>query len=73
MSYLWVYDGSLDTAQKVLTLNAQGPSFTAEGRLATYKDVIELRSDDHRVLTSHVLSDDAKWNQFMTVNYRRKN
>jgi uncharacterized protein DUF1579 len=26
MSYLWVYDGSLDAEEKVLTLNAEGPS-----------------------------------------------
>ena len=34
MSHLWIYDGSLDASEKVLTLNAEGPSFTAEGTLA---------------------------------------
>lgn len=28
MNYLWIYDGSLDAAEKVLTLNTEGPSFT---------------------------------------------
>ena len=57
---------------KVLTLNAEGPSCAGEGKLAKYQDVIEVKSDDHRVLTSHMLGDDGKWHEFMTANYRRK-
>jgi Protein of unknown function (DUF1579) len=47
MSHLWVYDGFLDASEKVLTLNAEGPSSTAEGKLGKFKDVIEFKSDDH--------------------------
>jgi hypothetical protein len=72
MTHLWVYDGTLDAAERVLTLAAEGPSMAAEGKLAKYRDVIELKSDDHRVLTSHALGDDEKWNQFMTTHYRRR-
>jgi hypothetical protein len=77
MTWLWVYDGSLDATQKVLTLSSDGPQFTpegglVEGRLAKYRDVIEFKTDDHRVLTSHVLGDDGKWNQFMEAHYYRK-
>lgn len=72
MTWLWIYDGSLDAAQRVLTLESDGPDFEIEGKLAKYWDVIEWKSDDHRVLTSHVLGEDGKWNQFMTANYRRK-
>jgi hypothetical protein len=72
MTHLWVYDGELDASKNVLTLNSDGPSMSAEGEMAKYKDVIEFKSDDHRMMTSHVLSDDGKWHQFMTVNYRRK-
>jgi hypothetical protein len=71
MTHLWVYDGSLDPSGKVLTLNAEGPSFAGDGKMAKYKDVIELKSDDHRVMTSHLLGDDGKWSQFMTAHYRR--
>lgn len=72
MTNLWVYDGELDEAERVLTLNAEGPDFSVPGKTATYKDVIEFKSDDHRVLSSHSLGDDGQWHQFMTANYRRK-
>ncbi len=72
MSRLWVYDGSLDATEKVLTLNAEGPSFASEGKMAQYRDVIEIKGDDHRVVTSHVLGDDGTWNAFMTAHYRRR-
>ena len=72
MPHLWVYDGVLDEDERVLTLDAEGPSMAADGKMAKYRDVIEFKSDDHRVLTSHVLSDDGKWQQFMTAHYRRK-
>ena len=72
MTHLWVYDGELDAVERVLTLNSEGPAMTGEGKMAKYKDAIEFKSDDHRVLTSHVLGDDAQWHQFMTANDRRK-
>lgn len=71
MTNLWVYDGTLDAAGKVLTLSTEGPNIAAEGKMARYKDVIEFKSDDHRVLTSHMQGDDGKWHGFMTANYRR--
>jgi hypothetical protein len=71
MTHLWVYDGTLDAAGRVLTLDAEGPSMVTEGKMAKYQDVIELKSDDHRVLTSRILGDDGAWRDFMTANYRR--
>jgi hypothetical protein len=72
MTHLWLYDGGLDAAERVLTLDAEGPSMAADGKMAKYRDVIEFKSDDHRVLSSHWLDDDGDWRQFMTANYRRK-
>jgi hypothetical protein len=72
MTYLWIYDGELDQAGRVLTLNAEGPDFSVPGKMAKYKDVIEIKDDDHRVLSSHFLGDDGTWHGFMTANYRRK-
>jgi hypothetical protein len=71
MTYLWVYDGELDPSGKVLTLEAEGPSMVAEGKTAKYRDVIEVKSPDHRVMTSHMLGEDGEWRQFMTAHYRR--
>jgi hypothetical protein len=71
MTHMWVYDGALDAAERVLSLHAEGPDMSVEGKTAKYKDVIELVSDDHRVLTSHMLGDDGAWHQFMTAHYRR--
>ena len=71
MTHLWVYEGSLDLTAKVLTLDTEGPHVSAEGKMTKYKDVIEFKSDDHRVLTSNMLGDDGKWLGFMTAHYRR--
>ena len=43
----------------------------APGRTAKYKDVIEIKSADHRILTSFFLGDDGKWQEFMTAHYQR--
>lgn len=72
MDHFWIYDGSLDAAGKVLTLSADGPSFASDGKMAKYKDVIDFKDDNYRVLTSHVLGDDGTWTGFMTAHYRRK-
>jgi len=72
MAHLWVYEGTLDAAQRVLTLDAEGPSMTEAGKLAKYRDVVEVKSPDHRVLTSHVLGDDGQWHQFMTMHMHRR-
>jgi Protein of unknown function (DUF1579) len=72
MSHLWIYDGEMDAAGRILTLNAEGPSMSGNGKMAKYQDIIEVKSDDHRVLRARVLGDDGKWNEFMTSHYRRK-
>ena len=71
MTHLWVYDGALDAAERVLTLEAEGPSMAGDGKLAKYRDVIEFKSNDHRVLTSHMLGEDGTWQQVMTGHFRR--
>ncbi len=71
MTYLWLYDGELDADENMLTLNSEGPAMTGDEKIAKYKDVIEFKSNDHRVMTSHVLGHDGQWHQFMIVNYRR--
>ena len=70
-SFLWLYRGTLDEEGKVLALDTEGPNFAGEG-LAKFQDIIEIKSDDHRVLTSHTLGEDGIWHRFMTASYRRK-
>ncbi|MHB9026990.1 MAG: DUF1579 family protein [Armatimonadota bacterium] len=72
MTNLWLYDGALDAAERVLTLDTEGSSMAAEGKMARYQDAIDIISDDHRVLTSRMLGDDGQWRLFMTARYRRK-
>lgn len=72
MTHLWIYDGELDAAQRVLTLNSEGPSVTGDGKMSNYQDVIEFKSDDHRTLAARVLGADGKWQQIMAADYRRK-
>jgi hypothetical protein len=71
MTHLWVYDGELDAARKVLTLSAEGPSFTGDGSMASYRDVIEIKSPDHRTLSSSVKLPDGTWHTFMRADLRR--
>lgn len=72
MTHLWIYAGALDAAEKVLTLDTEGPDMTAEGKLMKFKDVIEFKSDGHRLLTSHMLVTTGEWHHFMTARYRRR-
>ena len=72
MTNLWVYDGAMDASGKVLTLDTEGPNMAGEGKLAKYQDIVEIKSDDQRVLRSQMLGEDGKWNQVMTATYRRK-
>jgi hypothetical protein len=71
MHHLWVYDGALDGAERVLSLESDGPSMAGDGSLARYQDAIELVDDDHRVLHGSVRGDDGQWQEFMTAHYRR--
>jgi hypothetical protein len=69
MTNLWIYEGTLKG--DVLTLDCEGPAFDSPGKTAKYQDVIEMKSDDHRILTSRALVDGGKWQQFMETHYRR--
>lgn len=72
MTHLWLYNGTLNSEGTVLTLDSEGPTFTGDGTMAKYQDIIEFLSDDHRTLSSQVLGADGKWQPFMKAHYRRK-
>ena len=71
MTHLWIYNGRIDASGKTLTLDTEGPGFTDPTKLVPYQDAIELKSADHRVLTSQARGDDGAWKRFMTAHYRR--
>lgn len=70
MTYLWVYEGSLDESGKALTLETEGPDCKTEGKTAKYKEVIEFQSDNERTFTSYV-SSDGEWQKLMSMTYQR--
>lgn len=72
MTHMWHYDGEMDAEGRILTLSAEGPSMAGDGTMAKYQDIIEIKSKDHRTLSSRVLGPDGTWNHFMTAHYRRK-
>jgi hypothetical protein len=69
MNHLWVYDGALEG--NTLTLDCEGPNMMQDGGTSKYQDVIELASDDHRIMRSRIMGDDGQWQDFMTSHYRR--
>lgn len=71
MTHLWLYDGALDAAGRVLTLDSEGPSFVDDGTTGRYRDAIEVRGDDERVMTSAWQDAGGEWRHFMTMRYRR--
>lgn len=72
MTYLWLYEGTLDSSGKVLTLDAEGPSFAGDGTMAQYQDIVTVENDNHWILSSQVKGEDGQWMKFMTAHYRRK-
>ena len=72
MTHMWIYDGELDAAERVLTLTSQGPSMSGDGTMSSYQDVVEFKNDDHRVLTARVRNADGTWQEFMTMDFHRK-
>jgi hypothetical protein len=73
MTHLWSYDGTLDASGEVLTLDTLGPSFSGDGRLVRYQDIIAWEGDDHRTLRSRAMGEDGGWGPyFVTAHYRRK-
>lgn len=71
MAHLWVYEGAMDASGTVLTLEAEGPDMADPGRHTKYRDIVEFRNNDHRLLSSQILGEDGQWHGFMTAHYRR--
>jgi Protein of unknown function (DUF1579) len=71
MTYLWLYEGSLDASRRVLTLDCEGPSFTGDGSMAKYQDIIEVVDQDTYLFSSRFLGADGNWVKFMHGKHTR--
>lgn len=71
MTHQWLYDGVLDEAGAVLTLDTEGPGMTGDGAISPYRDVVTMVDPDHRILSSYVPDGEGGWTEFMTAHYRR--
>jgi hypothetical protein len=70
-SYLWQYVGTLDESGKVLTLESEGPSHEGPGKLAKFRESIEIKGKDEKVFVSRI-EKDGKWVTALTMTSKRK-
>ena len=68
---MWTYAGQLDADERVLTLEAEGPSIADPEKTASYRDRIELVDEDHKRMISSILGEDGEWFTYMTADARR--
>jgi len=68
---MWTYVGQLGEAQRILTLETEGPSFFDPDKTASYRDQLELIGPDEKRMTSTVLTEDGTWMVYLTVRSQR--
>jgi len=71
MSRLWVYDITMAPSGDELWMEGEGPDMADQEKLATYRDVITIKSPDHRMLCSYAKGADGGWTEFVTTHYHR--
>jgi hypothetical protein len=67
---LWVYTGTVDGDK--LVLETSGPCPMQGGRIAKFRETMELKGKDKRTFTSESQLEDGSWVKFMTMEYTRK-
>jgi len=70
-THLWLYTGILDDSGTALTLETEGPILGDPTRTAQYREVIEIRGADRKVMRSMILGPDGEWFEFARAEYRR--
>ncbi len=71
MANMFVYDGQLDEAGEILTLETLGPDMKGQGRDTRYRDIIQMANPDERTMTSLMLTD-GEWTEIMKTTFRRR-
>lgn len=69
--HLWQYEGAVDAAARVLTLNAEGPCPTGADKTVKFRETLEIKSADEKVFKS-AIEMDGKWTTCFTAVYKRK-
>ncbi len=70
--HLWTYEGTLDDAGNVLTMNTEGPDMMNPGKTAKFREVITIKGPDEKAFSSSMLGADGKWLTFVKSTYKRK-
>jgi hypothetical protein len=69
--HLWQYTGDVDSAGKILTLETEGPCPGEGGKIVKFRETIEIKNPDHKVLTS-MKEKDGKWVKNAVISYKRR-
>ena len=67
---LWNYTGKKEG--NTLTLESEGECPMNPGKQTSFKDVVELKSPDHRVMTSYMLGEKGEWVKMMTIHAHKE-
>lgn len=70
-THMWTYTGSLDATGARLTLETEGPVMGDPETIGEYREVIEIRGRDSKVMRSMILGPDGEWFEFQRSEYRR--
>ena len=70
-SHVWQFEGIFDATGNILTWQTEGP-VPSPKTPSKFREVMELKSPNHKVFTSSILGPDGSWNTLMTINIRRK-
>lgn len=68
---LWTYEGTVDASGKILTLETRGKC-PIMGKELNFKEMIEIKDQDHKVFTSMMQGEDGKWVTALVARATRK-
>lgn len=69
--HLWHYKGDVDSAGRILTLETEGPCPSEGGRVVKFRETIEIKNPEHKILTS-MREKNGKWVKNVVVNYKKR-
>ncbi len=72
VNHMWHYEGTVDKSGNKITLEAEGPSMTGDGKMTKYRDAFEFADDDTIIATSSMQGEDEKWIVIMKGNATRR-